>query len=378
MLFRSDLCAKEKIKSSVESDHRQISRIAGHIWNELGEEERAPYKHLAQQEKERHARLYPGYKYAPVYRTRANRRKAKRDPEGEERRCKALADLLLQGVEGNELEVAAHQIDKVKASIPSHRRSSRRTVSRPSRARHTPASHISTATASRPISSKTKIDQDPASETISPSIVEESETTPEFPPVHRDLEVEQEAFVPTSEIPYLNLSDDSEKVSRSTWYGPLSISSFFFMCVQKPLVSSYTPLEKPTTLQSESLNIRRADVNTDDSVILTLCREDFESPSLPSLLSSPFSRLTSFSPSSESMYNFLHDSDSDSEVFRSPDFTESFISCTPAALQFDGSGFDNRVLGNSQISSGACYASSFTSDVDYSDWIIDETEDRNI
>lgn len=111
MLFRSELWAKEKIKSTVERDHRQISRIAGHVWNKLSDKERAPYKRRAELAKKRHAEEYPDYKYAPVYRSKAAKRKTKRDVGVEEARCRTLAHLLYTGVEGSALEQAVSKMD---------------------------------------------------------------------------------------------------------------------------------------------------------------------------------------------------------------------------------------------------------------------------
>lgn len=68
MLFRSDLWAKEKNKSTVERDHRMISRIAGQEWNKLSEAQRAPYRSMAERAKQQHTLLYPDYKYTPVFR----------------------------------------------------------------------------------------------------------------------------------------------------------------------------------------------------------------------------------------------------------------------------------------------------------------------
>ncbi|EGO02773.1 hypothetical protein SERLA73DRAFT_18439, partial [Serpula lacrymans var. lacrymans S7.3] len=63
MIFRSDLWAKQKLKASVERDHRHVSRIAGHYWNSLTEAQRAPYRKKAETAKALHAEMYPDYKY---------------------------------------------------------------------------------------------------------------------------------------------------------------------------------------------------------------------------------------------------------------------------------------------------------------------------
>ncbi|KAI0308485.1 high mobility group box domain-containing protein, partial [Amylostereum chailletii] len=63
ILFRCDFVAQKKVPASVEHDHRNISRIAGKIWQEMSERQRAPWVKMAEQEKEIHRRKYPGYRY---------------------------------------------------------------------------------------------------------------------------------------------------------------------------------------------------------------------------------------------------------------------------------------------------------------------------
>ncbi|KIM54235.1 hypothetical protein SCLCIDRAFT_99844, partial [Scleroderma citrinum Foug A] len=67
MVFRSWLWNKDNLKS-VERDNRNVSRIAGRYWNELTNEQRAPFRKMAEEAKVRHAELYPEYKYAPTFR----------------------------------------------------------------------------------------------------------------------------------------------------------------------------------------------------------------------------------------------------------------------------------------------------------------------
>ncbi|KAI0367513.1 hypothetical protein BV20DRAFT_557836 [Pilatotrama ljubarskyi] len=105
MIFRSELWNKEKIKSTVERDHRQISRIAGNLWNDLSEAERAPYHHLAEEAKKEHARKYPQYKYSPIYRRdKPAKRKPKHDHSDKVLRCHEVARLMQLGYEGDELQ----------------------------------------------------------------------------------------------------------------------------------------------------------------------------------------------------------------------------------------------------------------------------------
>ncbi|KAA1473165.1 hypothetical protein DENSPDRAFT_746684, partial [Dentipellis sp. KUC8613] len=63
ILFRCDFVAQNKVPRSVEKDHRNISRIAGRIWQSMSDSQRAPWVSMAEQEKERHRQVYPEYQY---------------------------------------------------------------------------------------------------------------------------------------------------------------------------------------------------------------------------------------------------------------------------------------------------------------------------
>ncbi|GLB38869.1 hypothetical protein LshimejAT787_0600310 [Lyophyllum shimeji] len=65
ILFRCDFVRQKKVPADVENDHRNISRIAGGVWRTMREEERRPWVEMAEKEKERHGREYPGYRYTP-------------------------------------------------------------------------------------------------------------------------------------------------------------------------------------------------------------------------------------------------------------------------------------------------------------------------
>ncbi|KAH7925775.1 hypothetical protein BV22DRAFT_406588 [Leucogyrophana mollusca] len=110
ILFRCDFVQQRKIPQAVENDHRNLSRIAGKLWREMSKEDKQPWIELALKEKERHAALYPNYKYAPVHNTAtrvtiaARQKKTKEtvDPEVEEREMEAKrAELSSYMVEGD-------------------------------------------------------------------------------------------------------------------------------------------------------------------------------------------------------------------------------------------------------------------------------------
>ncbi|KAH9857670.1 hypothetical protein C2E23DRAFT_286011 [Lenzites betulinus] len=115
MILRSHLWNKERIKSSVERDHRQISRIAGNLWNSLSDAERAPYHDLAEDAKKEHAKKYTQYKYSPIYRRdKPVKRKPKQDYTEKVLRCHEVAQLIQRGFEGDDLK---NELDRRAAKV---------------------------------------------------------------------------------------------------------------------------------------------------------------------------------------------------------------------------------------------------------------------
>ncbi|KAL0577406.1 hypothetical protein V5O48_004571 [Marasmius crinis-equi] len=107
MIFRSEHCGQSKITRSVEHDHRHISRIIGHLWNKLPEEKKEIYRAKAEREKFEHNMKYPNYRFAPGVREKKPiRRKVKRNGSMDLLRCEKVADLLMEGKQGGDLEVA--------------------------------------------------------------------------------------------------------------------------------------------------------------------------------------------------------------------------------------------------------------------------------
>lgn len=89
-----------------------FSRIAAHCWNSLNDAERKPYQKRAQQLKAEHGRQHPHYKYSPTSRKVKAPKRAKRDDVDENERCKALATLVMNGVQGSELQLAVTTMDE--------------------------------------------------------------------------------------------------------------------------------------------------------------------------------------------------------------------------------------------------------------------------
>ncbi|KAJ7146782.1 high mobility group box domain-containing protein, partial [Mycena epipterygia] len=69
LCFRSRFIRDQKAlaasKGSKSSGMQDISRQAGHIWNDMSDEERSPYVEMANRMKEEHRMAHPDYKFAP-------------------------------------------------------------------------------------------------------------------------------------------------------------------------------------------------------------------------------------------------------------------------------------------------------------------------
>lgn len=64
ILFRCDFVHQRKLNPT-ENEDNNISRVAGQRWSQMTLLEKQPWLRMAQNERERHALLYPNYKYTP-------------------------------------------------------------------------------------------------------------------------------------------------------------------------------------------------------------------------------------------------------------------------------------------------------------------------
>lgn len=78
ILFRCNFVHQKKVPNDIENDHRNISRIAGGVWREMTDEDKAPWIQMAEQEKITHSQIHPGYRYTPHISTSTISRRKKR------------------------------------------------------------------------------------------------------------------------------------------------------------------------------------------------------------------------------------------------------------------------------------------------------------
>ncbi|KAF8446342.1 RNA dependent RNA polymerase-domain-containing protein [Boletus edulis BED1] len=112
MLFRSAFAAAQKITANIERDNRHITRIIAHCWNRLSDVEKQIWHDKAAAEKVQHAERYPDYHFTPVGRAKKpKKRNVRRNGVADVKRCERLADLVMAGTCGRELEGVLSKIE---------------------------------------------------------------------------------------------------------------------------------------------------------------------------------------------------------------------------------------------------------------------------
>jgi len=178
-----------KLTPNAERDHRHVSVIAGLCWKSLTPDQQLRYHNLAEEEKKRHIRENPNYKYSPVSRRQKSAKRRVRNDNHDKERCKKVASLMMKGFEGPALEIAVkNEYQDAHSDSPAHDTP----VSTPlaSSTMHTPRQPSSV----KPVYKE---------ETATPVIKIES---PDTPVLNCDFSPSCQDFVPTSEIPPLDLS----------------------------------------------------------------------------------------------------------------------------------------------------------------------------
>ncbi|KAG6369510.1 hypothetical protein JVT61DRAFT_14308 [Boletus reticuloceps] len=119
MLFRADFVRQKHVPGSIETNHGSLSKIIGNCWRSLPLEEKRVWEIKAKQEKEAHSKRYPGYRFKPVHNKSKDKKKAKATPTPEdEQRCEDVAQLLLEGIKGDQLAAAIRRLDERKLVLP--------------------------------------------------------------------------------------------------------------------------------------------------------------------------------------------------------------------------------------------------------------------
>lgn len=116
ILFRSSFIKGQHVSAEVETNHSTLSKIIGITWQSLPEQERAIWHQKAKEALEEHKRRFPKYAFRPVQ-TKAKgaaseKRKVREVEPKDIKRCAKIAQLLVAGKKGQDLEEAVQQFDK--------------------------------------------------------------------------------------------------------------------------------------------------------------------------------------------------------------------------------------------------------------------------
>jgi len=93
-------------------DHSTISKIIGVCWRTLPARQRKRWEQKALEAKAAHKKQYPDYRYTPVHRKGPTRKKAKKEQKKDDDRAAAMAQMLLGGNTGRELEERIRKMDE--------------------------------------------------------------------------------------------------------------------------------------------------------------------------------------------------------------------------------------------------------------------------
>ena len=116
ILFRSAFIKSRHVSTGVETNHSTLSKIIGMTWQNLPEEERQKWHARAKVAQDEHKRMFPQYSFRPIHNKRkvstAERKRLREVGPGDQKRCAKIAELLVCGKKGQELEEAIQEFDK--------------------------------------------------------------------------------------------------------------------------------------------------------------------------------------------------------------------------------------------------------------------------
>ncbi|TFK46522.1 hypothetical protein OE88DRAFT_1667529 [Heliocybe sulcata] len=116
ILFRSAFIKNQHVSSDVETNHSTLSKIIGLTWQNLPHEERQVWHAKAKAALDEHKRRFPEYAFRPLH-TKSKgaptaKRKVREVGPKDIKRCEKIAELLVQGKKGEELDSAVREFDR--------------------------------------------------------------------------------------------------------------------------------------------------------------------------------------------------------------------------------------------------------------------------
>ncbi|KAI0754168.1 hypothetical protein C8Q80DRAFT_1093315 [Daedaleopsis nitida] len=115
ILFRSSFIKNQHVSSGVETNHSTLSKIIGLTWQNLPHEERQIWHAKAKAALEEHKRKFPQYAFRPLHtkgKTPTEKRKVREVEPKDLKRCEKIAQLLIEGKKGADLDAAIQEFDR--------------------------------------------------------------------------------------------------------------------------------------------------------------------------------------------------------------------------------------------------------------------------
>ncbi|KAI0628630.1 hypothetical protein C8Q77DRAFT_1220797 [Trametes polyzona] len=211
ILFRSAFIKHQHVSSEVETNHSTLSKIIGLTWQNLPHKERQVWHAKAKAALEEHKRKFPQYAFRPLHtkgRAPVGKRKVREVEPKDPKRCAKIAQLLVEGKKGRELDQAIREFDRnhvpeivTRFEAPITARHYRRSSSAPAPGSEPNANFLSSQPSTP---SKRKAKRSSSSQPEAPRSPSEECATPSPPPSEPETTMESDwCSSPMSESPYI-------------------------------------------------------------------------------------------------------------------------------------------------------------------------------
>ncbi|TFY65830.1 hypothetical protein EVG20_g5262 [Dentipellis fragilis] len=114
ILFRSSFIKSQHVSTEVETNHSTLSKIIGLTWQNMPHEERQFWHTKAKVAQAEHKRKWPDYSFRPhhVKGKGPEKRKVREVGIKDTKRCQKIAELLVEGKKGADLQAAIKEFDR--------------------------------------------------------------------------------------------------------------------------------------------------------------------------------------------------------------------------------------------------------------------------
>ncbi|KAF9234752.1 hypothetical protein BU15DRAFT_78754 [Melanogaster broomeanus] len=115
ILFRSSFIKSQHVSTEVETNHSTLSKIIGLTWQNMPHDERQIWHAKAKKALEEHRKKWPQYAFRPSHakvKGGTEKRKVREVEPKDMKRCAKIAELLVEGKKGIELDEAIQEFDR--------------------------------------------------------------------------------------------------------------------------------------------------------------------------------------------------------------------------------------------------------------------------